>query len=134
LATSVAGYVHALDVIQVAPVMVAFRPLVVVLCGVIVSVRYRRDTVVLMTVLLPQVSAIVGYGLFLGALDAYYYLSLTPAAVLTVVLAATPVPSATSSSQIPQLGAIAMLVAAVRSCRCASGTRPCSVACLFTRP
>jgi hypothetical protein len=81
LATSVAGYVHALDVIQVAPVTVAFMPLVVVLCGVIVSVRYRRDTAVLMTVLLPQVAAIVGYGLFLGALDAYYYLSLTPAAV-----------------------------------------------------
>jgi len=113
LATSVAGYVHALDVIQVAPVTVAFTPLVVVLCGVIVSVRYRRDTVVLMTVLLPQVAAIVGYGLFLGALDAYYYLSLMPAAVLTVVLAAPPVPSAPSSGQIPQLGAIALLAAAV---------------------
>jgi hypothetical protein len=42
--------------------------------------------------LIPQALAIAGYALFQGGLDHYYYLSLMPAAVLTVVLAGTALP------------------------------------------
>jgi hypothetical protein len=45
--------------------------------------------VLLAVTLLPQGVAILGYAFWLGDLDSYYYLSLMPAAVLTVLLGAT---------------------------------------------
>ena len=59
--------------------------------------------------LLPQLAAILGYGLWLGDLQEYYYLSLMPAAVLTVLLGAT----ALVPARIAHLAGIALLVAAV---------------------
>lgn len=94
LAKSVAGYAGALETIQMAPWHPRFAPWVLLACAVIVLVRYRRDTVVLTTTLVPQVAAIIGYALFLGGLDAYYYLSLMPAAALTSVLAVGALPPA----------------------------------------
>ena len=41
---------------------------------------------------MPQALAILGYALFQGGLDHYYYLSLMPAAVLTVVLGIAALP------------------------------------------
>ena len=55
-------------------------------CGAIVAVRYRRDPALLAVTLLPQLAAVVGYAFWLADLEAYYYVSLMPAAVLTVVL------------------------------------------------
>jgi hypothetical protein len=60
-----------------------------VACGAIVAVRYRHDPTIICMTLLPQLLAIVGYGFFLAGLDNYYYLSLMPPAVLTVVLGLT---------------------------------------------
>jgi hypothetical protein len=61
--------------------------------------------------LLPQATAIAGYALFLASLDSYYYLSLMPAAVLTVVLGATPLPS--SSHRLSRVVGIALFVGAL---------------------
>ena len=54
-------------------------------CTVIVTARHRRDPALLAVTLLPLVLCVVGYALFVGhVLEAYYYLMLMPAAVLTV--------------------------------------------------
>jgi hypothetical protein len=52
--------------------------------------RYRRDPAVIWIVLAPQLLAITGFALFLGTLDSYYYLSLLPLSVMTVVLGFLP--------------------------------------------
>src|SRR5262249_49355107 len=57
------------------------------------------------------------YALFLGALDTYYYLSLMPSAVLTVLLAATAVPIGSLSRTIAVaacIGTLAMVPARLR--------------------
>jgi hypothetical protein len=88
---SAAGYAAAFRFIQVLPWSVPFLPWVLLVCGAIVAVRYRRDPLLLVMTILPQVLAVAGYALFLAGLDHYYYLSLMPAAVLTLVLGATAV-------------------------------------------
>lgn len=92
VAKSVAGYVNAVSYIQGFPDRLPAPALVLIVCGALVAVRHRRDPALLALTLLPQALAIVGYALFLGDLDHYYYLSLMPAAVLTAVLAVTAVP------------------------------------------
>lgn len=92
LAKSVAGYLRAFDGIQVSPWQFRGSTWVLLAAAIIVAVRYGRDLALLATTLLPGLMAIVGYAFFLGALDNYYYLSLMPAAVLTIVLAVTAVP------------------------------------------
>ena len=92
LTRSVNGYASAFNFIQANPWHVSWAPWVLVICGGIVTFRYRRDLVLLSITVLPQIAAIVGYAFFLGALDHYYYLSLMPAAVLTVLLGATALP------------------------------------------
>jgi hypothetical protein len=93
LAGSAEYYVQALTSIQGDPWPAMASAWLLLGCGVIVAVWHRRDPVLLAVTLLPQAGAIVGYALWLGDLDSYYYLSLMPAAVLTVLLAATaPVP------------------------------------------
>jgi hypothetical protein len=91
-AKSLTGYVGAFDFIQGFPSRVPGAPWVLGVCSLVVAFRYRRDPAMLMITLVPQGLALVGYALFLGSLDQYYYLSLMPAAVLTVLLAATAVP------------------------------------------
>jgi hypothetical protein len=93
LAKSEAGYAAAFNFIEVEPWRVPLSAWVVLACGALLVVRYRRDPVLLTLTLLPQVAAIAGYALFLASLDNYYYLSLMPAAVLTVVLGTTALPS-----------------------------------------
>ncbi len=61
-----------------------------VLGGVALAVRYRRDPELVWILLMPQVLAIAGYALFVGALDGYYYLSLLPISVLTVTIGCLP--------------------------------------------
>ena len=56
----------------------------------IVASRFRRDWPLLAVTVLPQLAAIVGYAFYVGDfLDTYYYMSLMPAAVLTVTLSVT---------------------------------------------
>ena len=89
---AVAGYVDAVHFIEIAPWRVPFVGWVLIACAGIVAVRHRRDPSLLAITLLPQAAAVAGYALFLGELDRYYYLSLMPAAILMVVLAATALP------------------------------------------
>jgi len=93
LTESVVGYAGAFHFIQIAPWQVPLAGWALLACGGILAVRYNRDPSLLAITLLPQLAAIIGYSLFLDDLDNYYYLSLMPAAVLTIVLAATTVPS-----------------------------------------
>ena len=92
LGKSVAGYVDAVHFIEIAPWRVPFVGWVLIACAGIVAVRHRRDPSLLAITLLPQAAAVAGYALFLAELDRYYYLSLMPAAILMVVLAATALP------------------------------------------
>ena len=86
--TSATYYAGALTTIQSNPWPV--RPWVWILlcCSAALAARYRNDPALLAVTLLPQVAAITGYALWLGDLDHYYYLSLAPAVVLTIVLGA----------------------------------------------
>ena len=103
---SVTGYAHAFTFIEGAPWPAPFLAWTLLAGGAIVALRYRRDPSLLAMTLLPQVGAVVGYALFLDDLDNYYYLSLMPAAVLTLVLAATALPS----YRLARIVAIAMFV------------------------
>lgn len=58
-----------------------------VVSGVLMAVRYRRDRSLRAVTLLPQLAAVGGYAFFLADLNDYYYLSLMPGATLMVVLA-----------------------------------------------
>ena len=89
IANSVASYVDAVQFIGVEPWRISFVGWGLLVCGVVVALRYRRDPSLLAVTLLPQASAIAGYALFLADLNDYYYLSLMPAATLMVVLALT---------------------------------------------
>lgn len=89
---SLRGYADAFSFIQGFPNRVPAAGWILLAAAVITAVRYRRDPALLTVLLLPQALAIIGYALFQGGLDHYYYLSLMPAAVLTVVLAATAMP------------------------------------------
>jgi hypothetical protein len=94
LTRSWAGYFGAFHRIQVAPWSAAWSAWVLIACGIVVARRYRRDPTLLAVTLLPQVAALLGYALYVGDfLDSYYYYSLMPAAVLTILLAFTAVPS-----------------------------------------
>jgi hypothetical protein len=86
-----AGYAFAVNFIQGAPWQTPWMIWLLVLCGAIVAIRYRRHDLPLLAVtLLPQIAALIGFALYVGDfLDRYYYLSLMPAAVLTIVLGLT---------------------------------------------
>jgi hypothetical protein len=89
LAQSAAFYAHALDTIQISPGRQGVAVWVLLGCATVLAVRYRRDPALLAVTLLPQLAAVAGYALWLGDLQEYYYLSLMPAAVLTILLGAT---------------------------------------------
>ena len=79
-------------------------------CTVIVAVRHRRDPILLAVTILPLALAVTGYAFFLGhAHEAYYYLSLMPAAVLTVLLGLTALPSAKAARAVAVCLAMAAL-------------------------
>jgi hypothetical protein len=103
---SVAGYAGAFTFIEAGPWGGDRLFWLLVACAVIVAVRHRRDPVLLATILLPQALAILGYALWLSGLDAYYYLSLMPAAVLTILLGITDV----MPPRVARAAGVAMLV------------------------
>lgn len=86
LAASARFHVEALTSIQAVAGSTATWAWILILCASSMAVRHRRDATLLTVALLPQATAILGYALWFGDLDSYYYLSLAPAAVLTVVL------------------------------------------------
>jgi hypothetical protein len=93
LSESVAGYLKAVDGIEIEPWRFPFTGWLLLASGAVVAVRYRRDRAILLMTLAPLALAVLGYAFFLSGLDNYYYLSLMPATVLTVVLAVTAIPS-----------------------------------------
>jgi len=90
---SLNGYAEAVQVIEFMPGRMPGLGWLLVIGASIVALRFRKDATLLSVTVLPQVAAIAGYSLFLDDLDAYYYLSLMPATVLTFVLAVTTMPS-----------------------------------------
>ena len=93
LAESVRAYAFAIEYLQLSPWP---PPAISILwgvagCAAIVAVRHRRDPALLAVILLPQLAAVAGYAFWLCDLEAYYYVSLMPAAVLTVVIAVSAV-------------------------------------------
>jgi hypothetical protein len=91
-AKSWTGYTNALNFILISPWQIRWAVSVLMLCGAVVASRFRHDWSLLSVTLLPQIAAVVGYAFYVGDfLDSYYYLSLMPAAVLTVMLAVTAV-------------------------------------------
>jgi hypothetical protein len=94
LTNSWAGYFSAFNYIQVAPWNLPWFFWVVIAGGVVTTLKYRRDPALLAVTVLPQVAALIGYAFYVGDfLDHYYYFSLMPAAVLTILLACTAVRS-----------------------------------------
>lgn len=63
--------------------------LLLVGCAVVLLIRARRDLALLSATLLPLVFAALGFALWQGNYDEYWYLPLAPAAALVVVLALT---------------------------------------------
>lgn len=61
-----------------------------VVSALALAVRYRRDPDLIWILLAPQVLAIAGFALFLGALDSYYYLPLLPVTVVAVAIGLLP--------------------------------------------
>jgi|KBSSwiStaDraftv2_1062776.scaffolds.fasta_scaffold37977_2 hypothetical protein len=109
LSESAAFYVKAVNGIEIEPWHVPFSGWILLVAGVIVLLRYWRDTTLLLITMVPAVMAIAGYAFFLSGLDVYYYLSLMPSAVLMVALALTAPPS----PRIVRAVAIALTVGAI---------------------
>jgi len=105
---SINGYINAVQVIEFMPGHVPALGSLLLICGGVVTLRYLRDPALLSVTVLPQIAAIAGYSMFLSFLDAYFYLSLMPAAVLTFVLAVTSMPS----SRLARASAIVVLAVA----------------------
>jgi hypothetical protein len=110
LTSSWAGFFGAFTYIEVAPWIAPWSAWLLIGCGAVVAMRYRRDPVLLAVTLLPQAAALAGYSFYVGDyLDRYYYFSLMPAAVLTILLACT----AMRAGAARQAMALALFVGAV---------------------
>ena len=94
LAKSWQGFSAAFTFIQGAPSGAAWQIWLLVASAAVVAYKYRRDAPLLSVTLLPPLLAVLGYSLYVGDfLDSYYYFSLMPASVLTLVLGLTALPS-----------------------------------------
>jgi hypothetical protein len=110
LTESWVGYFGAFNFIQVAPWSIPWSAWVLLACGAVVAVSYRRDLPLLAITLLPQIAALIGYALYIGDfLDHYYYFSLMPAAVLTILLGVT----GTASRRFAPVLGVALFVGAL---------------------
>jgi hypothetical protein len=88
------GFSRAFTFIQGAPSEATWQVWLLVAAAVVVAYRHRRDGPLLSVTLLPPLLAVLGYALYVGDfLDSYYYFSLMPASVLTLVLGLTALPS-----------------------------------------
>jgi hypothetical protein len=117
VSASAAAYTHAVAFIQFSPWPVSAAGWILIACGALLAVGHRRDPVLLAVTLLPQVAAVVGYAVWAGDLQDYYYLSLMPAAVITMLLGATvllPAPAARAAAIALLAGAVAIVPARLR--------------------
>ncbi len=86
---SATTYAASVNSIEAAQWAVKAPGWVLLACGALLAIGYRRDPVLLVVMLLPQLLTIAGYGFWVGFLDSYYYLPILPVAVITVVLGMT---------------------------------------------
>ena len=86
---SATTYAASVNSIEAAQWAVAAPGWMLLGCGALLAIGYRRDPVLLAVTLLPQGLAIAGYAFWVGFLDSYYYLPILPSAVLMVVLGIT---------------------------------------------
>ena len=113
LAKSWKGFSGAFTFIQGAPSTADWQIWLLVASAAVVAFRYRRDVPLLSVTLLPPLLAVIGYALYVGDfLDSYYYFSLMPAAVLTLVLGLTSAPWPRVSGA---LGALVLIAAVSRT-------------------
>jgi hypothetical protein len=118
LQASIAGYFDACRDLQAMPWSASWLPAILVVCAVLVAVRYRRDPVLLSLTVLPPIATIAGYALWRGDLQSYYYFSLMLPAVLTVLLGVTsfvPARAMTPVALLLLLGALALVPARLRT-------------------
>jgi hypothetical protein len=109
-AKSWVGYDSAFNFILIFPGQAPWSVWVLVLCAAVIASRFRHDVALLSVTLLPQIAAIIGYAFYVGDfLDHYYYLSLMPAAVLTLTLSLT----ALRPPAVARAACIALLVGAL---------------------
>ncbi|MDE3156262.1 MAG: hypothetical protein KGN76_14265 [Acidobacteriota bacterium] len=108
-AVSASGYATAVNYDVAGPWSVPAIGWVMLGCALLLAFAYRRDPVLLVVVLLPQVLAVVGFAFWLSGLDPYFYLPIMPAAVLTLTLALPGVLPSRAARPV----AVAMLAAAL---------------------
>lgn len=121
LAASAAAYTHAVAFIEFSPWSVPAAGWLLVACAAVVVVRYRDDPALLAVTVLPQIAAIAGYALWAGDLQVYYYLSLMPAAVITMILAITALAPARAAAIVAMALCAAAVAAVPARLRFASG-------------
>jgi hypothetical protein len=88
---SAEGLVRSVVALHGLPGPLALWATVLVLGGIGLAIGYRTDLVLLSMTLLPLILAVAGYSLWFLDLEAYFYLSIAPTAVMTVVLGAAGV-------------------------------------------
>jgi hypothetical protein len=109
LGRSASFFALATDSLQLKPWHASWIGWFVLACGAVVLVRHRKDPALLAVTLLPPALAVAGYAFWLGDLGSYYYFSLMPAVVLTVLLAVT----APFSGRTAQMAGAAILAVAL---------------------
>lgn len=109
---SIDGYREAVQYIVFMPWHLPSLGLWLIGASGITAWVFRRDPPLVILLVLPQLAAIVGCAIFLGALDFYYYLSVIPAAVMTLLLPLTrfPRPLVRRAVGIAVLGVAAAMV------------------------
>ena len=106
---SATTYAASVDSIEASPWSLKVPGLVLLVCGALLAGGYRRDPVLLMVALAPQLLTIIGYAFWVGFLDSYYYLPILPAAIITVVLGL----AACLPARAARIAAVAMLACAL---------------------
>jgi hypothetical protein len=91
LARSATEYINGLQSIHEVGGSAAMWGWILIGCAAIAAFGYRREPALLTVVLMPQALTVIGYAFWFADLGPYYYLSLMPPIVLTVVLAITSV-------------------------------------------
>lgn len=104
LGESAAAFVSAVEFLLVSPSRLWHAGWFLLAAAVIVAVRFRRDGPVLAATLGPLVSAVAAFSLWRGAgFQHYWYVSVMPAAALTVGLSLTSLTAARVGRVLPTL-------------------------------
>jgi hypothetical protein len=102
-------FTQAVAAIELSPWSIAAVGWILLVCAAVVTVRYRDDPVLLAVTVLPQLAAVAGYAVWAGDLQFYYYLSLMPAVVITILVALTTIVPARAA----RVAAVAVCLAAI---------------------